>query len=162
VETPAFAGVFAIGTLSFLQARSNTMTDIPLQRYTLVITGAPYSSQAPQTALAFARAALAGGHTLERVFLYGDGVHLASALCAPPSDETHWTQEWAALLKENGIPGIVCIASALRRGLVDKSEQNRYELPAHNLSEPFTIAGLGEWVESTMTSSRIVYFHAGG
>jgi tRNA 2-thiouridine synthesizing protein D len=162
METPAFAGVFAIGTLSFLQAKSITMTDTPLQSYTLVITGAPYSSQAPQTALAFARAALAGGHTLERVFLYGDGVHLASSLCAPPSDETHWPREWAALLKENAIPGIVCIASALRRGLVDGAEQKRYELLANNLSEPFAIAGLGEWVEGTMTSSRVIYFHAGG
>ncbi len=138
------------------------MADTPLQNYTLVITGAPYSSQAPQTALAFARAAIAAGHTLERVFLYGDGVHLASSLIAPPSDEVHWPKEWAVFLKDNAIPGIVCIASALRRGLVDESEQKRYQLPANNLLKPFIIAGLGEWVESIMTSSRVLYFHTGG
>ncbi|HTN32886.1 MAG TPA: sulfurtransferase complex subunit TusD [Marinobacter sp.] len=138
------------------------MADTPLQHYTLVITGAPYSSQAPQTALAFARAALAAGHTLDRVFLYGDGVHLASSLIAPPSDEVHWSKEWAAFLKDNAISGIVCIASALRRGLVDESEQKRYKLRANNLLEPFIIAGLGEWVEGTMTSSRVLYFHTGG
>jgi len=135
---------------------------IPLQNYTLVITGAPYSSQAPQTALSFARAAIAAGHSVDRVFLYGDGVHLASALSAPPSDETHWPEEWADFLKNNNIPGFACIASALRRGLINEEEQRRYELPASNLLKPFIIAGLGEWVEGTMASSRILYFHAGG
>ncbi|HDZ39445.1 MAG TPA: sulfurtransferase complex subunit TusD [Marinobacter sp.] len=137
------------------------MAATSLQNYTLVITGAPYSSQAPQTALLFARAAIAAGHTVDRVFLYGDGVHLASALCAPPSDETHWASEWAGFLKNNAIPGVACIASALRRGLVNEAERKRYELPASNLLEPFIIAGLGEWVEATVASSRVLYFHAG-
>ena len=138
------------------------MAATQLQSYTLVITGAPYSSQAPQTALSFARAALAAGHTLDRVFLYGDGVHLASALSAPPSDETHWPGEWANFLKDHAIPGVACIASALRRGLINEAEQKRYELPASNLLEPFMIAGLGEWVEGTVVSSHVIYFHAGG
>lgn len=137
------------------------MANTPRQNYTLVITGAPYSSQAPQTALSFAQAAIAAGHTLDRVFLYGNGVHLASSLSAPPSDETHWPRAWAEFLSSNAIPAVACIASALRRGLVNEKEQSRYELPASNLLEPFTIAGLGEWVESTMTSSRVLYFHAG-
>lgn len=137
------------------------MANTPRQNYTLVITGAPYSSQAPQTALSFAQAAIAAGHTVDRVFLYGNGVHLASSLSAPPSDETHWPRAWAEFLSNNAIPAVACIASALRRGLVNEKEQSRYELPASNLLEPFTIAGLGEWVESIMTSSRVLYFHAG-
>ena len=48
--------------------------------YTLVITGAPWSSQTPQSALAFARELLVAGHRIDRVFLYGEGVLLASAL----------------------------------------------------------------------------------
>jgi tRNA 2-thiouridine synthesizing protein D len=132
------------------------------EAFTLVITGAPYSSQAPQTALGFARAAVEAGHRIDRIFLYGDGVHLASALCSPPSDETHWPKIWAQFLQENRIPGIACIASALRRGLVNDAEQKRYELPAANLLAPFEIAGLGEWVEGRMRSTRTLYFHAGG
>ncbi|MCM0611942.1 sulfurtransferase complex subunit TusD [Marinobacter sediminum] len=137
------------------------MTDSSSESFTLVITGAPYSSQAPQTALAFARAALEQGHSLDRVFLYGDGVHLASALVTPPSDETHWPRTWAGFLQEHGVPGIACIASALRRGLIDEGEKQRYELTASNLLPPFTIAGLGEWVEGNIKSSRTLYFHAG-
>lgn len=132
------------------------------ETFTLVITGAPYSSQAPQTALGFARAAVNAGHRIDRIFLYGDGVHLASALCCPPSDETHWPAVWAQFLQEHNIPGIACIASALRRGLVNNAEQKRYELPASNLLPPFEIAGLGEWVEGRMKSTRTLYFHAGG
>ncbi|HET8850611.1 MAG TPA: sulfurtransferase complex subunit TusD [Marinobacter sp.] len=135
------------------------MTSPSSLTYTLVITGAPWASQAPQSALLFARALLESGHRLDRVFLYGDGVHLASALSAPPSDETNWPAEWAALLAEHQIPGVVCVASALRRGLVNDTEQKRYELPASNLRAPFDIAGLGDWVESQRQSDRMVYFH---
>ena len=137
------------------------MTDSSTVSFTLVITGAPYSSQAPQTALSFARATLNAGHRIDRVFLYGDGVHLASALGTPPSDEPHWPDEWSQFLTENGVPGVACIASALRRGLVDENEQKRYELPSSNLRAPFEIAGLGEWVEGRVKSTRTLYFHAG-
>jgi tRNA 2-thiouridine synthesizing protein D len=130
--------------------------------FTLVITGAPYSSQAPQTALQFAHAVLAAGKRIDRVFLYGDGVHLASSLSAPPSDELNLSEAWAGFLTENRIPGVACIASALRRGLVNEPEMQRYELPASNLRAPFEIAGLGEWVDSATSESRVLYFHKGG
>lgn len=130
--------------------------------FTLVITGAPYTSQAPQTALAFARAAIATGHRIDRVFLYGDGVHLASTLASPPSDETNWSRQWCEFLGEQSVPGVACIASALRRGIVDDAEQHRYELPASNIAAPFMIAGLGEWVEGVARSDRVIYFHGGG
>ncbi|MEX2475582.1 sulfurtransferase complex subunit TusD [Marinobacter sp.] len=129
--------------------------------FTLVITGAPYSSQAPQTALHFARAAIAANKRIDRLFLYGDGVHLASSLSAPPSDELNLCEAWSAFLTENNIPAVACIASALRRGLVNESEMQRYELPAFNLRAPFEIAGLGEWVDSAASESRVLYFHKG-
>lgn len=130
-------------------------------RYTLVITGAPYTSQAPATALAFCRALLDSGHGCDRLFLYGDGVYLASILNTPPSDETNWTSEWQALLRQHSIPATACIASCLRRGLLDNQEAARYEKPASNLSDGFSIAGLGEWVEAQSSSDRVVYFHGG-
>lgn len=139
-----------------------TKTPAPAGVFTLVITGAPYSSQAPQTALHFARAALAANKRIDRIFLYGDGVHLASSLCVPPSDEQNLSEAWAAFLTENNILGVACIASALRRGLINEPEKQRYELPASNLRPPFEIAGLGEWVDSTASESRVLYFHQGG
>jgi tRNA 2-thiouridine synthesizing protein D len=138
-----------------------TKTPAPAGVFTLVITGAPYSSQAPQTALAFARAAVAAGKRIDRVFLYGDGVYLASSLATPPSDEVNLTRAWSEFLSEHGIPAVACIASALRRGLINEEEQKRYELPAANVKAPFEIAGLGEWVDSTAGDSRVLYFHRG-
>ncbi len=134
------------------------MTQTTSLSYTLVISGAPYTSQAPQSALAFARALVAAGHKLDRVFLYGDGVYLASCLTTPPSDELNWTQAWSEFLMETRTPAVACIASALRRGILDSAEQTRYEQPASNIAEPFEMAGLGDWVEATMSSSRILYF----
>ncbi len=134
------------------------MTPTPLS-YTLVITGAPWSSQAPQSALAFARELVTAGHRVDRVFLYGEGVLLASALASPPSDEVHWPRQWAGFLTEHSVPATVCIASALRRGIIDDTEQARYELPASNLLAPFEVAGLGDWVEGNLKSDRIIYFH---
>ncbi|WP_372965122.1 sulfurtransferase complex subunit TusD [Marinobacter sp.] len=127
--------------------------------YTLVITAAPWVSQAPQTALMFAREVLLAGHHIDRVFLYGEGVHLASSLSTPPSDEVNWSKEWSQFLNQHKIPATVCIASALRRGIIDETEQSRYELAANNLRMPFEIAGLGEWVESNLSSDRVIYFH---
>jgi len=129
--------------------------------YTLVITGAPWVSQAPQTSLGFARAIADKGHQINRIFLYGDGVHLASSLATPPPDERNWPQEWSEFLAQKTIPAAACIASALRRGIIDESEQGRYNLTANNLLHPFIIAGLGEWVEGRMKSDRTVYFHGG-
>ncbi|MFN2361323.1 MAG: sulfurtransferase complex subunit TusD [Marinobacter sp.] len=141
--------------------QEQTKTPAPAGVFTLVITGAPYSSQAPQTALHFARAALAANKRIDRVFLYGDGVHLASSLSTPPSDELNLSEAWAVFMAENRIPGVACIASALRRGLVNESEMQRHELSASNLRAPFEIAGLGEWVDSAASESRVLYFHRG-
>ncbi|WP_165855210.1 sulfurtransferase complex subunit TusD [Marinobacter sp. JSM 1782161] len=128
-------------------------------RFALVITGAPYTSQAPQTALQFARAAVAQGHTIDRVFLYGDGVHLASTLTCPPSDEADWPAQWQAFLKTHAVPATCCIASALRRGLLDEGEARRYEKAAANVAAPFVVAGLGDWLEATSQADRTLYFN---
>lgn len=129
------------------------------QSFALVITGAPYSSQAPQTALNFAEAAIRLGHTINQVFLYGDGVHLASTLVSPPSDEADWPGLWRAFLENHQIPATCCVASALRRGLLDEAESRRYKKTAANVAAPYTIAGLGDWLESTVNSSRTLYFN---
>lgn len=143
-----------------VQQPSNSANAVPGPLgYTLVITGAPYTSQAPQTALSVARALVAAGHRIDRLFLYGDGVLLASDLNCPPSDETDWTRVWAHFLTERQIPAIACIASALRRGLLDATEQARYQKTAHNLAAPFELAGLGEWVEGAAQSDRLLHFN---
>ncbi|PVY78196.1 tRNA 2-thiouridine synthesizing protein D [Tamilnaduibacter salinus] len=131
-------------------------------RFTLVISGAPYTSQAPQSALRFAEAVLSAGHAIERVFLYGDGVHLASSYAAPPSDEPDWPEMWAEFLQQHRIAATCCVASALRRGLLDHTEARRYQRPGVNVRSCYTVAGLGDWLEAEQAADRTLYFKDGG
>lgn len=129
-------------------------------KFALAVHGAPYSSQAAATALRFARAALAAGHTIPRVFFYHDGVHSASALAVPPQDEPSPQPGWVSLAEQHGIELAVCIAASLKRGVVDAGEQHRYGLPASNVHPSFTVVGLGQLLEAIASSDRFVTFAA--
>ena len=121
-------------------------------QYTLAIYGAPYSSQACQTALNFARAAIYRGHNIYRVFFYQDAVHTASSLAVPPQDESHLYSEWETLAKTHNIDMVVCISAALRRGILDEAECDRYEKVHSNISPAFTIS---DWVSWSMAPSSV-------
>lgn len=127
-------------------------------KFSLLILGAPYSSQSVQSALRFAQAALAGGHEVLRVFFYHDAVNIANALITPPQDEPDLPREWAALAEQHDLDLVVCIASALKRGVLDEGEAKRYQRPAANLARGFEISGLGQLTEAALLSDRLVTF----
>lgn len=127
-------------------------------KFSLVVYGAPHASQSAATALRFARALLAQGHQLYRVFFYGDGVHNGSALSAPPQDEADTVGGWQALQRAHGLDLVVCIAAAQRRGLLSENESHRLEKPAANLADGFELAGLGQLTDATANSDRVVTF----
>lgn len=126
--------------------------------YDLLVLDAPWSRQSAHTALRFARAAVSRGHRVSRVFFYADGVHAGSAITTPPQDETDVTQEWRELALAHGIELIVCIAAALRRGVLDTGERDRYEKAAANLDPAFVLSGLGQLAESALHADRLVTF----
>jgi len=127
-------------------------------KFSLAIFGAPYSSQAPETAYRFARAALAGGHEIYRLFFYLDGVHNASGAAVPPQDEINIPERWSVLIKEYDIDAVVCIAAALRRGVLDQEEAQRYEKPPLQLAEGFVLSGLGQLIDAGIESDRLITF----
>ncbi len=129
-------------------------------RVALAVHGAPYSSEASATALRFARAAVAAGHVVPRVFFYHDGVHTASALAVPPQDEPSPQSGWVELAADHGVELAVCIAAALKRGVVSAEERDRYQLTASNLHPAFAIVGLGQLLEAIATTDRFVTFAA--
>lgn len=128
--------------------------------YSLAIYGAPYSSQAADTAYNFAQAAVARGHKIYRLFFYLDGVHNASNLATPPQDENDIPARWRELIQTNNIDAVVCIAAGLRRGVLDKVEQERYEKSGNNLSDGFTLSGLGQLIDAGTHSDRLITFGA--
>lgn len=126
--------------------------------FSLAIYAPPYSSQASDSAYRYALALLEKGHTLYRVFFYHDAVHTASSLVTPPQDEIHLTQNWQSIAQKHNIDLVVCIAAALKRGLLNQQEANRYEKPAANLAEGFEISGLGQLVDAAVISDRLITF----
>jgi len=126
--------------------------------FSLAIYTAPYSSQASHSAYRFALALLENGHSLYRVFFYHDAVHTASSLTTPQQDEINFTHEWQALAKKYGIDLVVCIAAALKRGLINQQESIRYDKTTFNLAEGFQISGLGQLVDAAVVSDRLITF----
>jgi tRNA 2-thiouridine synthesizing protein D len=101
---------------------------------------------------------LTQGHEIYRVFFYHDGVYNASRLAAPPQDEVNISERWSAFAGDNDIELVVCVASAIRRGVLDDSESRRYEKDAHNIEQNFTISGLGQLIDAGIASDRMITF----
>lgn len=127
-------------------------------RYALLVQGAPYSSQASHSALRFASAVLARGHRLECAFFYHEGVYNAARLAAPPQDEPHLYDAWCALNTEHGTQLQVCIAAALRRGMLDEREASRHGKSGHSVEPPFELTGLGQLIDLGQSVDRLVTF----
>lgn len=127
-------------------------------KFAIVVYGPPYTYQATHSALHFARAVVESGHEIYRVFFYHDGVYNGNSLMAPPQDETDIHGQWSALAREQNVELIVCIASSLRRGVLDETEADRYEKSASNIGKPFEISGLGQLIDAGINADRVVTF----
>jgi len=93
-----------------------------------------------------------------RLFLYQDGVQTASSNIVMTQDETDIAKQWLQFIKQQQLDSVVCIASALRRGLLNAEEAKRYERTAVNLNEPWQLSGLGQLHEAIQQSDRLVCF----
>ena len=129
-------------------------------KFSIQINEGPYQHQASDTAYQFAKAALAAGHEIFRVFFYHDGVNNATRLAVPPQDDRNLGAQWSALSIENDLDMVVCIAAAQRRGLMDADEAKRQGLDADNIAKGFRISGLGQLIEAGIESDRLIVFGA--
>lgn len=128
--------------------------------FSLLIYGSAHHSQAAHTAYRFASSALAQGHSIHRVFFYGEAVYATSFLNAPQRDEQDIRTLWQTLAEQHELDLVVCIAAALKRGVLDAGEASRHEKTHHNLSAPFTLSGLGQLSEAALVSDRLITFGA--
>ncbi len=118
----------------------------------------PAHSPASRRALRFAEAVLAGGHEITRLFLYQDGVHIASANIVTAQDELDLAGEWERFVRSHALDGVVCIAAGLRRGVLDEQEAKRHSCPAANLLPALELSGLGQLHEAAQQADRLVCF----
>ncbi|MDK2776522.1 MAG: sulfurtransferase complex subunit TusD [Pseudomonadota bacterium] len=126
--------------------------------FTLLIRSGPYHTAQHSVAQDFARALLGEGHEIRRIFFYQDAVFAALAGQQAVQGQISNAASWQALAEEAGIPLQACIANALRRGICDEAEQQRYNLPAATLADGFELAGLGEMAAACADSDQVIEF----
>jgi tRNA 2-thiouridine synthesizing protein D len=126
--------------------------------FSLCIKSAPQSAGAVH-ALAFANACVQLGHSINRVFFYSDAVYIGLNTSVLPQGETSISRQWQAFLMAHNIDAVVCIAAALRRGVLDDTEAARLSLPSGGLlREGFSLSGLGQWVAANSEADRVLTF----
>lgn len=126
--------------------------------YSILVKAAPFSQQGAVSAYRFCQAVLNKGHSINRIFFYGNGVLNANGFAIHPQDETNLVTQWSQLAKQYRLELIICISAALRRGIIDTQEAERYEKKASNLAEGFKISGLGQLIEASITADRFIVF----
>ena len=110
------------------------------------------------TAVRFARGVLARGHNISRVFFLDAGTGNGAAAAVFPQDEEDRLQPWVDLAEQHGVELILCIASALKYGMLDAAEAKRHEKPAATIHPAFTVSGLGQLVDAGASADRLVTF----
>jgi len=127
-------------------------------KFNILVCEGPYTHQAADSAFHFVKAALGMGHEVMRIFFYHDGVHNATRLAAPPTDERDVVNRWIELSKDYDVELAVCIAASLRRGVLSSESAQQYGKDTDNLDSRFKVAGMAYFMEGAITADRTVIF----
>lgn len=128
-----------------------------MTRFSLLILAAP-GSPSNLRALCFAQTLIAQGHAIHRLFFYGEAVYTALHSRITPQGEFDVGDNWQTFIQEHQLDSVVCIAAALRRGVLDDTEAKRYHKHAGALRRGFELSGLGQLIESSVEADRSVTF----
>lgn len=126
--------------------------------FSLIIQTSAQKTELAATALEFARSLLRNQHTIHRIFFYGDGVLLANSTNVFPQDEQDVHTAWRSFIAENKIDAVTCIAAALRRGILNTEEKNRYQKTAAVLAPEYDLSGLGQLIDAAAHSDKLITF----
>ena len=126
-------------------------------KFAIALFSAPHAPSS-RRALLFAQAALAGGHQIVRLFFYQDGVYNASNNLVTPQDEQDVAAQWRQFVSAQQLDGVVCIAAALKRGVLDDAEAQRYQRTAINTGAPWELSGLGQLHDAIQDADRLICF----
>lgn len=125
--------------------------------YSIIVHCSPSSRSTFASAFKFASALLQSEHQLHRVFFYGEAVHIANYNTVQPQDEPDLFSQWKLLIEQHRLDAVICIAAALKRGIIDAAEAERYDLRAVT-GQPYVLSGLGQLVEACASSDRVITF----
>ena len=126
--------------------------------YSLLVLPSPASGSCAQTAAAFAHCVMERGHNIHRVFFLDAGAYTGAATAVFPQDEADRIKPWIELAEQHAVELILCVSSALKRGMLDQSEARRYDKQGATVHPAFTISGLGQLVDACANSDRLITF----
>ncbi len=127
-------------------------------KFALLITASASNSEAPATALRFATATLNSGHSIYRIFFFRDGVQNANTYAIAPQDERNIPEAWQQFCLAHNIDATTCVSAALKRGIVDEKESQRWKKIGSNASAQIPIGGLGLLTDAIINSDRLITF----
>ncbi|MGL1957468.1 MAG: sulfurtransferase complex subunit TusD [Colwellia sp.] len=126
-----------------------------MNKLAVVITTSP-NNNLTITALSYVESALLAGVEVIGVFFYQEGVMHANNAINIASDEFQAIKQWSRLHKAYNLPLHVCITAAEKRGII--GDDNINEANTETINDIFTLSGLGELVELSTNSTRMVQF----
>ena len=129
-------------------------------KFALLVLASPYGSQAGDSAWRFAEAAVQAGHCVYRVFFFHEGVYHGNHHAVPPQDEVNRVLRWAEFASRHQTELVLCVASALKRGILDEREAARHDKLAANMHPAFEISGLGQLIDASAHCDRLLTFGA--
>lgn len=95
---------------------------------------------------------------LSGCFFYQDGVYNAANSIVTPQDEQNLPQEWRDFVGQHQLDAVVCIAAALRRGVLNADEAQRYQRTAVSVEAPWELSGLGQLHDAVQAVDRLICF----
>ncbi|QOI10906.1 sulfurtransferase complex subunit TusD [Blochmannia endosymbiont of Colobopsis nipponica] len=126
--------------------------------YVLFVNVSAYGKQVAIVSLQFARALLKYNHRLVMVFFYQDGVSNANSLILNDDDEINLVNLWQDFSNIHSVELHVCIAAALRRGLVDRDRVTAFHFSDSNLQKAFKLSSLGALIQAMVNCDRFIQF----
>ena len=125
-------------------------------KISVVIQGSP-QSQSCATAYEYTKAIIESENEVYRIFFHQDVVLAGNSLNGAPGDEPRIGELWSGLAAKHGLDMVLCSPSALRRGILDKTEA-RHRDTNSNLLPNFVLGGLGLLMDAIFESDKTITF----
>lgn len=127
-------------------------------QYTFLALSSPSDGQCLLTAARVAQALIRKGHQLDTVFFSDAATAIGLATLSMPQDEFAVQHLWQSLADEHGVELVLCVASAMQRGVLGEAEVPSGSELHPSLAEGFRIGGLGQLVAATHAADRVLTF----
>lgn len=127
-------------------------------KYAICILSSHSASNTFYSAFRFTKTLLEENHSISGIFFYHESVAISSSFICPPQDEPNIQDAWLQLFSQYNITPTICIAAALKRGIIDERESARYNKAGFNIQPPFQLGGLGELISACAEADRVITF----